>query len=113
MPEGEGPSMGSAQCRCPLDPGERSGGKFTADARESPERLGTSAAPHGAMLAPRIVRPETAADHSAIRSLVVEPMRPQESELVDLILCSEHHVPELSLAADDEIVGYVVLATMA
>lgn len=59
------------------------------------------------------VRPETTADHEAIRRLLTEAFGgPAEARLVDLIRAREGHVPELTLVAevDGEIVGHILFS---
>jgi putative acetyltransferase len=58
-----------------------------------------------------IVRPETAADHDAIRMVNDEAFgEPIEAKLVDAIRASGRYVPELSLVAvsEGQIVGHVI-----
>jgi len=49
-----------------------------------------------------IVRPETAADHEAVRRLLTEAFGgPAEARLVDLLRARVDHLPDLALVAED------------
>src|SRR5215207_2083833 len=59
------------------------------------------------------IRPETEADHDAIRTVNDQAFgEPIEARLVEAIRASDRFVPELSLVAerDGEIVGHVILS---
>ena len=59
------------------------------------------------------VRTETAADHQAVREVLVDAFdSPDEALLVDLIRSSDRFVPELSIVAevDDTIVGHILFS---
>ncbi len=64
-------------------------------------------------LAYMLVRTETAADHQAVREVLVDAFdSPDEALLVDLIRSSDRFVPELSIVAevDDTIVGHILFS---